>query len=78
MSQDKDADAPRDPEAAEASEAPKASANEDLKAKMREALDRKNAKAQGVREDAPLHEKAHGSEVHGGATQKLHRRKAGG
>ena len=50
----------------------------DMKAKMREALDRKNAKAKGVREDAPLHEKAHGSEVHGGATQKLHRRKAGG
>ena len=72
MSQDKDADAPRDPDA------PKASANEDLKAKMREALDRKNAKAKGVREDGPLHEKAHGSEVHGGATQKLHRRKAGG
>jgi hypothetical protein len=53
-------------------------ANADLKAKMREALDRKNAKARGVREDAPVHEKAHGSEVHGGATQKLHRRKAGG
>jgi hypothetical protein len=51
----------------------------DLKAKMREALDRKNAKAKGVQEDdAPLHEKAHGSEVHGGAGPKLHRRKAGG
>ena len=50
----------------------------DVKAKMREALDRKNAKARGIREDAPLHEKAHGSEVHGGATQKMHRRKAGG
>jgi hypothetical protein len=50
----------------------------DLKAKMREALDRKNAKARGVREDAPVHEKAHGSEVHGGAGPKLHRRKAGG
>ena len=50
----------------------------DLKAKMREALDRKNAKAKGVHEDAPLHEKAHGSEVHGGAGPKVHRRKAGG
>ena len=51
--------------------------NEDLKAKMREALDRKNAKAQGVQEDAPIREKAHGSEVHGGATPKIHRRKSG-
>ena len=41
-------------------------ANDDLKAKMREALDRKNAKAKGVAEDAPLKEKAHGSEVQGG------------
>ena len=54
------------------------SANDDLKAKMREALDRKNAKSQGMREDAPVREKAHGSEVHGGAGQKMHRRKAGG
>ena len=52
-------------------------ANEDLKAKMREALDRKNRRAKGVREDAPLKEKAHGSEVVGGAP-KMHRRKAGG
>jgi hypothetical protein len=51
--------------------------NDDLKAKMREALDRKNAKAKGVAEDAPLKEKAHGSEVVGGAP-KMHRRKAGG
>ncbi|HET7066503.1 MAG TPA: DUF5302 domain-containing protein [Nocardioides sp.] len=50
----------------------------DLKAKMREALDRKNAKAKGVQEDAPLQEKAHGSEVRGGTGPKLHRRKAGG
>lgn len=50
----------------------------DMKAKMRQALDRKNAKAKGIREDAPLHEKAHGSEVHGGAAPKMHRRKAGG
>ena len=49
----------------------------DMKAKMREALDRKNAKAKGVQEDAPLKEKAHGSEVVGGGP-KMHRRKAGG
>lgn len=51
----------------------------DVKAKMREALDRKKKKNQGGDAgDAPLREKAHGSEVHGGATQKMHRRKAGG
>jgi len=53
-------------------------ANEDLKAKMREALDRKNNKEKGVHEDGPLKEKAHGSEVAGGTGPKLHRRKAGG
>ena len=53
-------------------------ANEDLKAKMREALDRKAAKSNGVGQEAPLHEKAHGSEVEGGAAPKVHRRKAGG
>ncbi|WP_408896694.1 DUF5302 domain-containing protein [Nocardioides sp. R1-1] len=52
-------------------------ANEDLKAKMREALERKNRKEQGVHEDGPVKEKAHGSEVIGGAP-KMHRRKAGG
>lgn len=51
--------------------------NDDLKAKMREALDRKSGKEKGVHEDGPLHEKAHGSEVVGGAP-KMHRRKAGG
>ena len=51
--------------------------NDDLKAKMREALDRKNGKEQGVHEDGPVKEKAHGSEVVGGAP-KMHRRKAGG
>lgn len=51
--------------------------NADLKAKMREALDRKNRKEKGVHTDGPLHEKAHGSEVVGGAP-KMHRRKAGG
>ena len=53
-------------------------ANDDLKAKMREALDRKNRKEQGVHQDGPLKEKAHGSEVSGGATPQMHRRKAGG
>ena len=52
-------------------------ANDDLKAKMREALDRKNHKEQGVHADGPSKEKAHGSEVVGGAP-KIHRRKAGG
>lgn len=54
------------------------SANDDLKAKMREVLDRKNSEEKGVHQDAPVHEKAHGSEVVGGATPKMHRRKAGG
>jgi hypothetical protein len=54
-----------------------AGANDDLKAKMREALDRKNKLQKGVAEDGPLTEKAHGSEVVGGAP-KMHRRKAGG
>lgn len=53
-------------------------ANEDLKAKMREALERKDPRTKGVDREAPLHEKAHGSEVPGGATPKVHRRKAGG
>jgi hypothetical protein len=51
---------------------------DDVKAKMREALDRKNAKAKGVHEDGPVREKAHGSEVQGGSGPKMHRRKAGG
>lgn len=54
------------------------SKNDDLKAKMRAALDRKNDKEKGVHEDGPLPEKAHGSEVVGGAGPKMHRRKAGG
>ena len=53
-------------------------ANEDLKAKMREALEKKSARAKGVDQEAPTHEKAHGSEVEGGAAPKMHRRKAGG
>lgn len=51
--------------------------NEDLKEKMRAALDRKNKKEQGVHEDGQTKEKAHGPEVVGGAP-KMHRRKAGG
>ncbi len=54
-------------------------ANDDLKAKMREALDRKKAADSGV--EHTNHDKgraeAHGSEVVGGAP-KMHRRKAGG
>lgn len=54
-------------------------ANEDLKAKMREALERKkNGGTKGRGGDRPLQEKAHGSEVAGGAAPKMHRRKAGG
>lgn len=52
--------------------------NDDLKAKMREALERKQANDKGVSKDGPVKEKAHGSEVHGGAGVKMHRRKAGG
>ncbi len=51
--------------------------NDDLKAKMREALERKNADEKGVHKDGPVREKAHGSEVDGGGP-KMHRRKAGG
>jgi hypothetical protein len=51
--------------------------NADLKARMREALERKNDKEKGVHDDGPVKEKAHGSEVVGGAP-KMHRRKAGG
>lgn len=51
--------------------------NEDLKAKMREALDRKRAAAHPDDADGQPREKTHGSEVSGGGP-KLHRRKAGG
>ena len=51
--------------------------NEDLKAKMRAALDAKNNKEKGVHQDGPVKEKAHGSEVDAGGP-KVHRRKAGG
>ncbi|MEQ6902719.1 DUF5302 domain-containing protein [Nocardioides sp. YIM 152588] len=49
----------------------------DTKARMREALDHKNQRERGVHADGPVREKAHGSEVVGGAP-KMHRRKAGG
>lgn len=51
--------------------------NDDLKAKMREALEKKDQAEKGVHQDSPVKEKAHGSEVVGGAP-KMHRRKAGG
>ncbi|HSE71078.1 MAG TPA: DUF5302 domain-containing protein [Nocardioidaceae bacterium] len=51
--------------------------NEDLKAKMREALERKQGNDRGVEHPAGVREKAHGPEVLGGAP-KMHRRKAGG
>jgi hypothetical protein len=51
--------------------------NEDLKAKMREALERKKASRRGVAQPADSKEKAHGSEVAGGGP-RMHRRKAGG
>lgn len=51
--------------------------NEDLKAKMREALEAKKAATHAHAEGADPKEKAHGSEVVGGAP-KMHRRKAGG
>jgi len=55
-------------------------ANDDLKAKMREALDRKNKATHPNESDGHSQgaEKAHGPEVAGGAAPKMHRRKAGG
>ena len=50
--------------------------NEDLKAKMREALDRKKG-ALHPDDSAGAKSKTHGPEVVGGAP-KMHRRKAGG
>jgi hypothetical protein len=53
--------------------------NEDLKAKMREALERKRGSARDGANGAPAsgREKTHGPEVQGGGP-KMHRRKAGG
>lgn len=54
-------------------------ANEDLKARMKEALDHKNGHEQGVHSDGPKKEKAHGSEVADrNVAVPMHRRKAGG
>lgn len=53
------------------------SANDDLKAKMREALDKKSGNDRGVAHPAGAKEKAHGPEVLS-AGPKMHRRKAGG
>lgn len=53
-------------------------ANADLKAKMREALDRKNQAQHPTDASGGGKEKAHGPEVAGGAAPKVHRRKAGG
>ena len=59
-------------------ETPEASGpNDDLKAKMREALDRKKSGGRSGQGGAESPEKVHGSEVVGGAP-KMHRRKAGG
>ena len=55
----------------------RAMTNDDLKAKMREALEKKNNHDHARAESAGAKEKAHGSEVVGGAP-KMHRRKAGG
>jgi hypothetical protein len=52
-------------------------ANEDLKAKMREALARKQGNDRGVDHPAEAKAKAHGPEVRS-AGPKMHRRKAGG
>jgi hypothetical protein len=52
-------------------------ANDDLKAKMREALKRKQA-AGHPDDSAGSRAKARGPEVTGGAAPKMHRRKAGG
>lgn len=52
-------------------------ATEDLKAKMREALERKRGNDTGVDLRAAGREKAHGPEVVGGG-MKMHRRKTGG
>lgn len=50
--------------------------NEDLKAKMREALEKKAGATHGSAAPAGAPEKVHGSEVVGGAP-KMHRRKSG-
>jgi len=56
---------------------PETPGNEDIKAKMREALDRKKGNDRGVAHPAGAKEKAHGPEVVD-AAPRMHRRKAGG
>ena len=53
--------------------------NDDIKAKMKEALDRKQANDRGVDEKAHKKEKSAGPDTHGplGGVH-MHRRKAGG
>jgi hypothetical protein len=51
--------------------------NDDIKARMREALERKQGHDKGVPHPAGAKQKAHGSEVLDGGP-KVHRRKAGG
>jgi hypothetical protein len=55
----------------------KPTGNDDIKARMREALERKQGRDKGVPHPAGAKEKAHGSEVLDGGP-KVHRRKAGG
>lgn len=50
--------------------------NEDLKAKMRESLDKKAGATHASAASAGAREKVHGSEVVGGGP-KIHRRKSG-
>jgi hypothetical protein len=50
--------------------------NEDLKAKMREALDKKKSGGGTTNQGAEAKEKAHGSEVVG-QQRRMHRRKSG-
>jgi hypothetical protein len=68
---------PDSPESPEAQADSQTDSQAEIKAKMREALDRKNSNRKGVAHPAGSKEKAHGSEVVGGGP-KMHRRKAGG
>ncbi|MEV7431546.1 MULTISPECIES: DUF5302 domain-containing protein [unclassified Nocardioides] len=54
-----------------------ANGNDDLKARMKEALEHKQANDRGVPKDRPAKSKANGPEVVGSAP-RMHRRKAGG
>ena len=50
--------------------------NDDIKAKMREALEKKQDAKHGSAEGTEASEKVHGPEVHG-AGKRIHRRKSG-